>query len=218
MKFIGRCGSSADYNTMAEAMGLNAEQRRYMAQTLAPGMFVGQFGEGNWRQPFLFRVPPVDLAKHPQQVSGPVDPVAGLLPQADRTGGSSQADEPGGIGTLLALPTEVANEFVNWSPDGVPNRAQSVAKTVAAPASTLSETEARFVSAVIANPGQPSSSYAKIAGIGTHQAIAIRKELLARGFLKEHRVNLSNRGRASIVLEPTAAAMVAAANQPEGKI
>lgn len=215
-KFIGRCGSSADYNTMAEAMGLTAEQRRYMAQTLAPGMFVGQFGEGDWRKPFLYRVPPVDLSKHPGHVRGTVNPViAGLLPQSDCVAEHGAAGDVGGLGTLLSLPTEVASEFVRWSPGGMVDGAGAVAETGTTPDPTLTDAEVRFLSAVIANPAQPSSAYAKIAGIGTHQAITVRKRLIAQGFLKEHRVSMSGRGRASIVLEPTIEAMAAVHSQPE---
>lgn len=215
-KFIGRCGSSADYNTMAEAMGLTAEQRRYMAQTLTPGMFVGQFGEGEWRKPFVYRVPPVDLSKHPGQVRGAVNPViAGFLPQSDCAAEHSAAGDMGDLGTLLSLPTEAASEFVRWSPYGTVDRACNGAQTDTTPDPTLTDAEVRFLSAVIANPAQPSSAYAKIAGIGTHQAITLRKRLIARGFLKEHRVNMSGRGRASIVLEPTGKAIATVEDQTE---
>lgn len=56
-KFLGRCGSAADYDSISAAMGLPVEQRRFLSTNLVPGLFVGQVGEGNWRHPFLFRVP-----------------------------------------------------------------------------------------------------------------------------------------------------------------
>ena len=81
-KFIGRCGSSGDYETMASAMGLTIEQKRYLAQTLVPGLFVGQIGEGDWRHPFIFRVPPVDLSTPPGTAAQTVRArPAGLLPR-----------------------------------------------------------------------------------------------------------------------------------------
>ncbi len=225
-KFIGRCGSSADYHTMSESMGLTVEQKRLMAQTLVPGMFVGQFGEGDWRKPFLYRVPLVDLSKLPKQTGGSVSPViAGLLPVGDRC----DTSDNGGLGTLLSLPTEVASEFVNWSPGGTTTRGAAKADVDSTPDPTLSDAEVRFLKAVIANPAQPSSAYAKLAGIGTHQSIAARTRLVGGGFLKEHKVNMSGGslgtgrgsgrgrgGRGSIILEPTATAMAAVGNQTEG--
>lgn len=217
-KFIGRCGSSADYNTMAEAMGLTTEQRRHMAQALVPGMFVGQFGEGDWRYPFLYRVPPVDLSKHPRQMRGPVNPViAGLLPMGDGAGGLGETDDARGMRTLLSLPTEVASEFVRWTSSGTVGRGSAATETATTPDPTLTDGELRFLTAVIANPPLPSSGYAKLAGIGTHQAIAVRKHLIAHGYLKEHRINLSGRGRGSIVLEPTAKAVAAVGHQSRDK-
>lgn len=56
-KFIGRCASATDYDQTGSAIGLTAEQRRWLATHLVPGLFVGSLGQGSWRWPFLFRVP-----------------------------------------------------------------------------------------------------------------------------------------------------------------
>jgi hypothetical protein len=56
-KIIGRCGSLAEYTAAGRFVGLNSEQIMWCAHHLVPGMFVGQVGEGDWRHPFLFRVP-----------------------------------------------------------------------------------------------------------------------------------------------------------------
>lgn len=60
-KFLGRCGSATDYKTMGAAMGLTAEQRHWLSMNLRPGMFVGQLGEGEWRRPFVFKIPLLQL-------------------------------------------------------------------------------------------------------------------------------------------------------------
>lgn len=60
-KFISRCGSAKDYDTIAAAMGLTNEQRSWLNTNLVPGLFVGQVGEGYWRQPFIFRIPKMNL-------------------------------------------------------------------------------------------------------------------------------------------------------------
>ncbi|MBL8745377.1 MAG: hypothetical protein JNK58_03370 [Phycisphaerae bacterium] len=56
-KFLGRVGSATDLETIGNAMGLTSEQRRWACQNLTPGLFIGQLGEGEWRRPFVFRVP-----------------------------------------------------------------------------------------------------------------------------------------------------------------
>lgn len=56
-KFIGRITSATDLDAMGASMGLTSEQRRYALHTLSPGMFIGQIGTGDWRYPFMFRVP-----------------------------------------------------------------------------------------------------------------------------------------------------------------
>ncbi len=205
-KFIGRCGSASDYSTIAEAMGLTAEQRRYMAQHLVPGQFVGQLAEGPGRSPFWLRVPYLDFSKppSPKTVQGH-STLAGLLPAVGAS--MDTADSSAGLAELLALPTEVASEFTDWSPNGHPTSQASPVSSSAVP--LLSDTESRFLRAVINHPGKPSSAYAKLAGVGTHQAIALRKQLVQQGYLREHRVNNSSRGRGSIVLEPLPRALAA---------
>lgn len=56
-KIVGRCGSLVEYQAAGRFLGLNAEQVLWCAHHLVPGQFVGQIGEGNWRYPFVFRVP-----------------------------------------------------------------------------------------------------------------------------------------------------------------
>jgi len=80
-KYIGRCGSATDYELLGSAIGLTAKQRRWMNLNLKPGLFVGQLGEGDWRYPFVFRVPQLNLG-------APPDPEAGT----------------GGMGNLNLLP------------------------------------------------------------------------------------------------------------------
>ncbi len=205
-KFIGRCGSASDYSTMAEAMGLTAEQRRYMAQHLVPGQFVGQLAEGPGRSPFWLRVPNVDLSKppSPKTAQGHLA-LAGLLPGVGAS--VDAADSSMGLAELLTLPTEVASEFVDWSPYGHRTKQGNPVTSSAPP--LLSDAESRYLRAVIDHPGKPSSAYAKLAGVGTHQAIALRKQLVQQGFLREHKVNISSRGRVSIVLEPLPKALAA---------
>ena len=78
-KVLGRCGSASDYSAMGHSMGLTTEQMRWAQLNLRPGLFIGQLGEGNWRHPFVFRVPPMDLrAVTQQQSNNSVQPLGEL--------------------------------------------------------------------------------------------------------------------------------------------
>lgn len=183
-KFIGRCGAATDYDAIGAAMGLNPDQRRWMSLNLRPGLFVGQVGEGDWRHPFLFEVPPMRIA-----------PSGGSGTRGDRSNG--------GLDALLALPTEPADGFANWEPGATPSAHRASAESDSTShTAQLSDAELRYLRAVIDNPGQPSSAYPKLAGIGPRRAQEIRRRLVEQGYLREHTVNTGRRGRAAIVLEP----------------
>ncbi len=194
LKILGRCGSARDYDAIGAAMGLTAEQRHYLSLTLVPGLFAGQVGEGDWRHPFLFRVPSSLDALSSPDMPGVTDPAVPLLPAS----GAERTD------AFAALPTEAAVEFADWRPGG---GASPVMSHNAKPATSgLSETEFDYLRAVVEHPGQPSSAYPGLAGIGAKRAQDVRKRLVDLGFLREHRVNTSGRGRAAILLEPLEAA------------
>lgn len=195
-KFIGRCGSAADYDRISAAMGLNADQRRWLNLHLQPGLFVGQLGEGGWRHPFVVRVPPMQLSSH-------------------HNGGTGDSQ---GLGELLALPTIVAPEFQGWSPGRKPAGvcASSTNASSAPSKAMLSEDALRFLATIINQPGQPSGAYAKLARVSKRGAVTLRQQLVAMGLVREHAVLTNRRGRPSIVLEPTPAGADAHKNHAAG--
>ncbi len=65
-KFIGRMTNYSDLEVIGSSMGLTREQKHWISKNLVPGMFVGQLGQGNWRHPFVFRIPKMNL-KRPEQ-------------------------------------------------------------------------------------------------------------------------------------------------------
>ncbi len=89
MKVMGRCGSMPDYAAAGRSMGLNAEQIQWAQMNLEPGLFISQLGEGQWRYPFVFRIPPMNLK---------------------RTATNQEPD----LGTLSNIPTIYAPEFDTW--------------------------------------------------------------------------------------------------------
>lgn len=88
-KVMGRCGSRGDYDGIGHSLGLKSDQIDWAQMNLEPGLFIGQLGEGQWRYPFVFKVPPMDL---------------------DRTVVDQRID----IGTLADIKTVSAAEFKTW--------------------------------------------------------------------------------------------------------
>lgn len=86
-KVIGRCGSATDYELMSAAIGLTREQQMWIKTHIVPGLFVGQLGEGPWREPFIFRVPPLHMPQHEPPSSALGDLPA--LPAVPSQGGSA---------------------------------------------------------------------------------------------------------------------------------
>jgi hypothetical protein len=174
-KCVGRCGSAADYDLIAGAMGLTAEQRLWMRHNLGPGVFVCQLGEGPWRHPFVCRLPPMSLSR--------------------------TSDTRSYLGDLVNLPVVPAAEYQLWDPD----HAESVEvgpRTEGTSPPSLDEAELRFLGAVIDQPGLPSSRYAKLAGMSPSKASKVRAQLEELGYLRTHEVATGGRGRNARVVEP----------------
>jgi len=93
------------------------------------------------------------------------------------------------VRALDSLPVVPATEFEKWEPYARVEINQS-----------LTDTELRFLHAVVANPGKPSSFYARAVGISGKRAIEVRQRLAA--YIREHEVATGQRGRNAIVLEP----------------
>lgn len=76
-KVLGRCGSAADYAAVGHSMGLTSDQIQWAQHHLKPGLFIGQLGDGDWREPFVFRIPSMNFPKEGCTDAGPG--IAGLL-------------------------------------------------------------------------------------------------------------------------------------------
>ena len=185
-KFVGRCGSATDYDLISASMGLTREQRLWLNTNLRPGLFVGQIGEGNWRQPFIFRIPNMHLKN---------------------LGNTPSAETSDGLKDLMALPTVIADEFTDWQ------RSKSKSSHSSTPEADgvngLSDADLRYIQAVVNNPGVPSSELPKLARISSKRAQKIRRQFVESGYLRLHRVSTGKRGRAAVVLEPLEPALQA---------
>ena len=175
-KFIGRCGSATDYDTIAAAIGLTREQRHWLSMNLRPGLFVGQIGEGDWRQPFVFKIPPMHLAS-----------------------AMSKETSSDSLEELMALPTIAADEFMDWHSTKPTGKYPSPTSETEG---EESDAELRYIRAVVDNPGKPSSILPTLARVSPKRAQKIRRRLVDLGYFREHRVSTGKRGRTAIVLEP----------------
>ncbi len=176
IKIMGRMGSHEDYNRLGSDLALNHHQLEWAKRNLKPGIFAAQVAEGDWREPFIFRVP---YLKIPAIVK--------------------DCDVEKGIHLLNDLPTIPALEYANWKPDHVIKLSQNRGKRGIF---RLSDNELRYLKAVIEDPGKPSSFYSRSARISGKRTVEIRKQLVENGYLREHRVATGQRGRNAIVLEP----------------
>ena len=179
-KILGRCGSITDYNTAGRSMGLSAEQIQWAQMNLKPGLFIGQLGEGQWRYPFIFQIPPMNF------------------PTVTRS--ETQAD----IGSLKNLPVVYAKEFDKWGEiESIPEPADPRESLFAG------DQEFRFCQAVVDQPMQPSSSYSSLAKVSPKSVKQIREQLIFKKYIKEHILDSGGRGRSTILLEPLPAGIEA---------
>ena len=182
-KIMGRCGSLGDYTAAGQLMGLNKEQVFWCAHHMVPGMFVGQVGDGSWRYPFLFRVP--KMKKLPVITDSEVD---------------------NSLKSLESLDVDPV-EFSTWSAVECINVEDPNENTA-----QLTDSEFRLLKAIVDNPMLPSSDYVKLARISPNTLTKLRPILLAKGFIREHVMDSSNRGRSKRVWEPLETAKQAIAN------
>ncbi|MBI4716554.1 MAG: hypothetical protein HY763_02010 [Planctomycetes bacterium] len=121
--------------------------------------------------------------------------------------------EPCLIGThCVPLPPavtddEVERSAVDWDrrsaeEAAVESRPQRVtASKIAIAAPRLDAESRRFLTAVYEHPQEPSTAYARLAGLSPSKAIRIRRSLVAAGLLREQRIDSGRRGGQQILLE-----------------
>ncbi len=183
-KIMGRLGTHEDYQTLGADMGMDAAQIVWAMKNLKAGTFIGQTSIGNWREPFVFRVPHLNI---PVTVD-------------DQAAAES-------LKALDGLPTERASEFDHWEMRPI----VEVREVPASGVPPLSEVELRYLKSVVQNPGKPSGLYARLVGISGKRAVEIRTQFVASGYLREHKAATGKRGRHSIFLEPLPPALEAVA-------
>lgn len=193
-KFIGRCGSATDYDTIGASIGLNREQRAWLNTNLRPGLFIGQLGEGDWRQPFIFEIPKMSLDSRLNKKAGGCDDIT----------------------ELMSLPTVIAEEFIDWPSVKSHSNSHPPAADTETNESGLSNAEIRYIKSVIDHPGKPSSALPKLAHVSSRRAQEIRRHLVDMGYLREHRVSTGKRGRSAVVLEPLEPALQAIRDMKRG--
>lgn len=100
-----------------------------------------------------------------------------------------------------------------------PDQVSTLAAVTQSPAIQLdlSDVELRYLKAVVQNPGQASAEYAKLVGLNGTRGAAVRKKLIEKGLVREHRLARKAAGKPALILEPlepARQAVTAAAKEP----
>lgn len=74
---------------------------------------------------------------------------------------------------------------------------------VAGESDPLTDLERRFLAAVVDAPALPSGHYGRLLGLNGTRGARIRKSLIAKGYLREHRLARRPQGKPAVILEPT---------------
>ncbi len=78
-KYLGRCGSATDYESVGRSMGLTRQQLDWVFHNTRPGRFVTQLGEGNWRRPYVLDIPLISFEGTKKPETPRNNPLEGLL-------------------------------------------------------------------------------------------------------------------------------------------
>ncbi len=180
IKLFGRLGSDDDYRAMAGHLGMSQKQLSWVRKHLKTGMFAGQIATSDWREPFIFRAPNIQIP--------------------DRVNEKAVVESQKPLSSLPVIPAE---KYANWRPRPIETVSQSRAKERSnSKTLNLTEAEVRFLKAILKHPGKPSSTYSKLAKLNGQRAVDARKVLVKKGLIREHRIATGKRGRTAIVLEP----------------
>ncbi len=176
-KILGRCGDVGDYQAAGKYLGLSSEQVNWCHHNIKPGTFVGQLGEGNWRYPFLFKVPKM----------------SSLAPVSD-----FQVDS-----TLSAFDNYDIEpvEFSQWPPVVKVGHTDPV-NNVKGSTYNLTDSQLRLLKAIVDNPMLSSSEYVKLARISPNTLAKLRPILIEQGYIAEHLMDSSGRGASKRIWQP----------------
>ncbi len=109
-----------------------------------------------------------------------------------------EADES--LKSLSTGPVVPATEFFNSYGIGqINDNAASCNRA----SSTPEDVEIRLMRTIVEHPMQPSSQYAKLAGISPNTFRKVRPILKDKGWISEHKLQANARGRSAILLGPT---------------
>jgi hypothetical protein len=189
-RFIGQFSSYADLNTLATSAGLDADQKRYLALNLKPGLLMGCLGQGDWRHPFLFTTPLLKRAR-----------------------GAVQIDEEANR-DLLSLPVVPAPEFNDWQPEWARREVISTEDSSATPVLSkaikntapswngLTDDEQRLLQGIVDYPCKPVSFYPTELHMSKRTVFRLRIALVEKKMIQEQTMQMGI-GRPSVLLAPT---------------
>lgn len=185
-KLMGRLGSHEDYARLGADMAMTPEQIDWAKRHLRAGMFIGQLGDGDYREPFAFTAPQINLPETP-----------------------TDAEIAASVRLLDQLPTEFANQYASWQPRHFtevasrPTAARTETRTDGVN-SLLSESDWRYLNLVATEPGRSATYYTRTLRLNGQRGGEIREQLKAWGLIRETVVPAAAPARESRGLEVTA--------------
>ncbi len=183
-KIMGRLGSHSDYLRLGADMGMNREQVSWAKKNLKPGVFIVQFSEGPWREPFVVEVPHVKV----QSVV-------------------SEREAADSVRVLDAIVVQPASEYENWKPDHLlwageirsENEKESHEHTPKE--TTISKECLDYLQSIAGDPFQNTSERDEALSLSAWKGNKIRKELTGEGWVKPLSINPGGRGQKFKLLE-----------------
>lgn len=177
-KFVGRLGIGADYLTLGADLSLNKDQLNWATKNLGPGVFLVQVSEGDWREPFVMKVPLLESKAIVSEVE---------VEESQKT--------------LDSLPVEFEPKYNDWERFPVLRVAQPAAPKYGK--GILSRELINYLADVAENPLEPLTDRDARLGINISTGHRIRDEIGRQGLVNIVAVNPGGRGKGFKLLELT---------------
>ncbi|PHS12916.1 MAG: hypothetical protein COA78_07750 [Blastopirellula sp.] len=212
--FIGQCSSFADLNVMGSAVGLDAQQKRYLANHLQPGCFLGRLGRGKWRKPFLFTTTLMDSGNSSNQprfqISDQLADLPVIVSEKDQSFQPEWAKQVISEQESSLLLLEEVKKYPSNEQDPIQGIPEEIvdSRPLDVFDCGLEPDEFRLLSAVAENPFKPVSFFPSELCMSKSRLIKLRKSLLNKQLIIQQEMQTLGRGRPSRLLVLTESGQV----------
>ncbi|PHS04366.1 MAG: hypothetical protein COA78_16695 [Blastopirellula sp.] len=204
--FIGQCSSFADLNVMGSAVGLDAQQKRYLANHLQPGCFLGRLGRGKWRKPFLFTTPLMESGKSSSkprfQISDQLASLPVIVSEKDQSfqpDWAKQFNSEQESSLLLLEETKKVPLNGQEPASSIPEENDELSQPDVL-GSGLEPDEFRLLSTIAKHPFKPVSFFPGELFMSNRKLLKLRKSLVHKQLIIQQEMQSSGRGRPTRML------------------